>query len=141
MTKKQREEVRLKFGGLCAYSGAPLKDDWQVDHVTSKIKHKYDTYFNSNSVDEIKERLKECDHVDNLFPALRIVNHYKRGHDLEGFRRYMLNFHKRFEKLPKNTKILKTQKRKEYMCKVAEAFGISGSKQFSGVFYFETLGK
>jgi len=141
MNKKLREEVRLKFGGLCAYSGTPLKDDWQVDHVTSKVKHEYNAYFNSNSIEEAKSKLKECNHIDNLFPALRIVNHYKRDHDLEGFRRYMLSFHKRLQKLPKNTKILNTQKRKEYMHKVADAFGIAGDKPFNGVFYFETLEK
>ena len=31
MTK--RERIYNKFGGLCAYSGTSLEDDWQIDHV------------------------------------------------------------------------------------------------------------
>jgi len=139
MTK--RERVYQKFDGKCAYTGKLLEPDWQIDHMTSKIKHEYDTYFNSNSVDEINQKLKECNHIDNLLPALRIVNHYKRGHNLEGFRKYMMSFHIRLSKLPKKTNIPKTQKRKEYMYKVADAFGITENNSFNGIFYFETIKK
>lgn len=137
MKKSDREIVFNKFGGKCAYTGKQLGSDWQVDHVTSKIKHEYDTYFNSSSVEEIKDKLKNVNNIDNLFPALRIVNHYKRGHDLDGFRRYMENFHIRLSKLPKKTSLQKTEKRKEYMYKVADAFGITEDIPFDGKFYFE----
>ena len=49
---------------------------------------------------------------------------------------YMLSFHKRLAKLPKEPRIEKSAKRKEYMLKVAEAFGIATDKPFNGVFYF-----
>lgn len=42
LTKKQREKVRMKYGGLCAYSGTPLKDDWQVDHVVPIVRNWWD---------------------------------------------------------------------------------------------------
>jgi 5-methylcytosine-specific restriction endonuclease McrA len=141
MKKKQRLEVFNKYNGLCAYTGKTLEQDWQVDHVQSRINNEFQCYNNSSSIEEIKQKLKECDYIDNLLPALRIVNHYKRGHGLEGFRRYMLSFHKRLQKLPKKTTILKTEKRKEYMYKVASAFDITIDKPFSGQFYFETLEK
>lgn len=137
MKYSDREIVFKKFGGKCAYTGKSLESDWQVDHIKSKIKHEYDTYFNSSSVEEIKDNLKKVNNIDNLFPALRIVNHYKRGHDLEGFRQYMINFHIRLSKLPKKTLILNTQKRKDYMYKVADAFGITIDIPFDGKFYFE----
>lgn len=136
---KKRERIRIKFNGLCAYTGKPLGDDWQVDHVTSKVKHIRRVWHTHNNVENALLDIRKVDSIDNLFPALRIVNHYKRGKDLEGFRRYMADFHKRLSRLPKNTNIERTKKRKEYMYKVAEAFGITPETPFSGKFYFETL--
>lgn len=135
MDKKKRELVRLKYDGLCAYTGKPLGEDWQVDHVTSKHKHFYNCY----GMDDLKERLKEVDNIENLLPAIKIVNHYKRSLDLEGFRCYMINFHKRLKKLPKKTIISETQRRKDYMFKIAELFDITIVKPFDGKFYFEKL--
>ena len=126
MTKRQK--IRLKFNGLCAYSGKPLGEDWQVDHVLPKC-------FKLQSFHKIKSH----NDFDNLVPACRIVNHYKRSFDLEGFRIYMRSFHLRLAKLPKNTKVPRTQKRKEYLMKVAQVFDITPEKPFSGIFYFETL--
>lgn len=33
ISKKDRQIVRSKYGGKCAYTGKPLAEDWQVDHV------------------------------------------------------------------------------------------------------------
>jgi len=137
MTK--RERIFLKYNGKCAYSGKPLGDDWQIDHMTSKVKHKWETYGTYSTVEEINEMLKKVDEFENLMPAIKIINHYKRSLDLEGFRRYMLNFHKRLQKLPKKTIIERTEKRKKYLFKVAELFDITPDKPFSGKFYFESL--
>ena len=139
MNKKLRQQVYEKFGGKCAYTGHTLPEDWQVDHMTSKIQHQWSTYYRHGDLDTIKKELKTVDNIDNLVPTLRIVNHYKRSLDLEGFRHYMLNFHKRLAKLPKNTSVQRTKERKIYMYKIAEVFGISPENPFSGVFYFETL--
>jgi hypothetical protein len=125
MTKKARQQVYDKFIGLCAYTGKPLGNDWQVDHI--------EPYFYSRMFQRDPNR------TENLFPALRIVNHYKRCNNLESFRMYMLSFHKRLAKLPKEPRVEKSAKRKEYMLKVADAFGIAADKPFSGVFYFETI--
>ena len=137
MTK--REKIRLKFNGLCAYSGKPLGEDWQVDHIKSKVQHQYDTFKKGLNIVDERAELNKIHHIDNLFPACRIVNHYKRSLDLEQFRSYMRSFHLRLAKLPKNTKVPRTQKRKEYMMKVAQVFDITPEKPFSGIFYFETV--
>lgn len=126
ISKKVREQVRLKFGGLCAYTGKPLDDKWQVDHVTPKH---YCAYHLIDSVDEI----------ENLLPAIRIINHYKRSHNLESFRMSMKSFHLRLAKLPKNTSVESTKRRISYMNEVADIFGITVEKPFTGKFYFETL--
>ena len=48
-----------------------LKDDWQVDHIVPKEQG-------------------GTDDINNLYPAQRIVNHYKRCLDNEKFRTWLL---------------------------------------------------
>ncbi len=125
MKKKLREEIRQKFGGLCAYSGTPLKDDWQVDHLIPKCHVR--NYFDHNN-------------IDNLLPSQRIINHYKRSLSLAEFKAWYLGkLHERLGKLPKKTNNPKAMERKRYLLEVAELFGITEDKPFSGTFYFETL--
>lgn len=126
---KKREQIRMKYGGLCAYSGLPLDDNWQVDHICPKSHWKW---YQPSTVEK-------PDDIENLIPALRILNHYKRGLDLEGWRKYLLTLHVRLGKLPKKTMVDRSAKRKAYLLEVAAAFGITPEKPFNGVFYFETI--
>lgn len=139
ISKKTRELVKGKFNGLCAYTGKPLGDDWQVDHITSVYKHSYGAFYRCGIIDDIQEDIKQVHDIDNLFPSLKIVNHYKRSLDLEGFRRYMTDFHKRLANLPKTTRVPATEKRIVYMNNIAIVFDITIDKPFSGKFYFETI--
>lgn len=125
--KVNRDHIKNKYGGKCAYTGKPLDDLWQVDHIEPKcnyrlglVKGDYDSY-------------------SNLVPVCRIINHYKRGKNLEEFREYMLKFHERLGKLPKKTIIERTEGRIKYMNKVAELFDIAPDKPFNGKFYFELI--
>lgn len=128
MKKELRQQVYDKFDGRCAYTGLKLDDKWQVDHVIPR------DYYRS-----FKGKDKDPDCIDNLMPALRIVNHYKRCQNLEQFRAYMQDFHKRLKKLPRNPVVEKSKKRKIYMRQLAALFGITVDKPFDGVFYFERL--
>lgn len=132
MRKKDREIVFNKFGGLCAYSGTPLKEDWQIDHIKPKAMFESGAYpYEGNPND-----------INNLVPAQKIINHYKRALPLDLFRTWFLGgLHLRLQKLPKNTKIEKTRKRKrkEYLLEVAQLFGITEQLPFNGKFYFESL--
>lgn len=114
----KRQAVYNKYNGRCAYTGKPLGSDWQIDHIEAK-------------------RYSDNNDISNLAPALPIVNHYKRGLGLEGFREYMLGFHSRLSKLPKKTSSEKTKRRIDYMYEIAKAFDITPDKPFDGVFYFE----
>jgi len=115
-----RQEVYDKYDGLCAYSGTPLEDDWQVDHLVS-------------------QNHGGGDNIGNLMPAQRIINHYKRALPVDIFRVMWLGgLHKRLGK-PKNPRTDKSRKTKEYRLKVASYFGITPDKPFSGKFYFEQL--
>lgn len=132
MNKVKREIIFKKFGGKCSYCGCDLDSKWQVDHVVSK------SFAFGRGVANI-------DQIENLMPACRKCNHYKRGHCLDddgkhiGFRTYMLNFHKRLAKLPKRTSVKRTQDRIEYLKEIAEKYGITPQIPFTGKFYFETL--
>jgi len=128
MTKDKREKIKNKFNGKCAYTGKDLGDDWQIDHVIPKCLTLQGYHC-----------INEHNSIENLVPALRIVNHYKRSLDLERFRYYMSYFHQRLAKLPKKTRLEKTKKRIEYMNNIANAFDINVDEPFGGKFYFETL--
>jgi len=131
MKKIDRDLVYNKFDGRCAYSGTLLEDDWQVDHLIPKIEFEVRSY---------QLNLLEMNHINNLMPAQRLINHYKGGLPLETFRDWFLGgLHERLKKLPKNPKVETSIKRKQYLLKIAEYFDITEDKPFSGVFYFETL--
>lgn len=136
ISKKLREQVRIKYNGLCAYTGLPLDDKWQADHVLPKC---LNNWLESGYESKGMRALENIDCIENLVPALRIVNHYKRSLDLEGFRNYMLTFHIRYSKLPRKTTVQRTVERIAYMNKISEAFGITKEKPFNGIFYFETI--
>ena len=124
----KRERIYNKFGGLCAYSGTPLEDDWQIDHICPIIRNWYDGTV----------QFKEHDTEDNMFPVQKIINHYKHSLSLYQFRNWLMaDLHKRLRKLPKNPRTEKGQKKKDYLLKVASYFGITEDKPFSGKFYFE----
>ncbi len=129
MTKREilRLEVYNKYGGLCAYTGKPLKNDWQIDHCESKY------------LSILKNTYNNVNDIENLMPAISIINHYKRAKDIEMFRTYMLTFHIRLGKLPKKTLVNATINRIKYMNRIAELFDITPDKPFCGKFYFETL--
>ena len=129
ISKKNREIIKHKFGGKCAYTGTELMDDWQVDHM-EPIERNWWTNTAQKS---------ENHNINNMVPAQRIINHYKHSMDLESFRNFMMYFHQRIAKLPKNPKVEKSIKRKAYMLEVARLFDITPNKPFSGDFYYETI--
>lgn len=128
--KSQREEIRMKYGGVCAYSGTPLDDDWQVDHIEPVVRNWWDGTC----------RFPENHNMDNLVPCQRVINKYKGSLSLETFRTwFMAGLHERLAKLPKNPKSEKGIRRKKFLLAVAGYFGITADKPFSGKFYFESF--
>ncbi len=138
--KINREEVKLKFDNKCAYSGTLLEDDWQVEHIIPKSSS---VWLKDNNFREEKGiYYHHKNHIDNLIPVQRIINHYKRGLSLEEFRNwYLAKLHIRLAKFPKKTNSPTTKKRMLYLHKVASYFDIRIDKPFEGVFYFEKLKK
>lgn len=167
---RKKDKVFAKFGGLCAYTGKPLGEDWQIDHAKSKatfekvivdVAHYKDKKTGERiSLEEMKlltdaglwetwhackyyppreKAHPDCDKIENLLPALAVVNHYKRALDIEGFRRYMKGFHKRLSRYHLDRGGWAAKKQARYMWAVANAFEITPEKPFAGLFYFETI--
>lgn len=125
----KREKIKQKYNGLCAYSGTPLEEDWQIEHVKPLLRNK-----EKNTMEN-----PDADCFENMIPVQKIINHYKGSLDLETFRNWFLGgLHHRLDK-PKNPKTEKSKKKKEYLNRVASYFGITPENKFSGIFYFETL--
>ena len=130
ISKKDREIIRQKFLGKCAYSGTELRDDWQVDHVNPIVRNWWDGTV----------VFEDAHSLENMFPVQKIINNYKGSLDLELFRTwYLEGLHERLNKLPRNPRAEKSIKHKAYLLEVAEFFGITEDKPFSGIFYFETF--
>ena len=129
MNKADREFIFNKYKGRCAYSGTILEDDWQVDHIKPVVRNWW-----SNTM-----AFEKNDNIDNMVPTQKLINHYKHSYDLETFRTWLLGgLHIRLKKVPKNPRTIKGEARKRYILKIAEYFGITEDKPFSGTFYFET---
>ena len=110
MNKKIREAVYNKYNGHCAYCGRLIEyKDMQVDHFIPK----------RNGEKEM------VDDFENLMPACRACNHYKRAHDLETFRRYI-------EEIPDKLS-------DNYIYKIGVLFGLIEEKRQSVKFYFEKI--
>lgn len=106
-TKKQRQDVHAKLDGHCGYCGKEITiKEMQVDHMMPRCLHQL-----------------SGNHIDNLMPACRRCNHYKRANTVEGYRWLLKGLHKRLSTI--------------YIVNVAVDFGMMEIKPFDGVFYFE----
>lgn len=110
LTKNERRVVYDKMGGRCAYCGCELAyEDMQVDHIEA-------FWFNGD------------DGLNNMLPACRSCNHYKRGNSLEGWRRIL-------EAMPA------TLERDFYTYRQAVRFSMVKPTPKKITFYFERMGE
>lgn len=76
LNKKQRAELKQKFGGRCAYCGCELGDKWHADHLQPVIRG-----WNGGMI------YPERDTIENLIPACHPCNLHKHSNSLEDYRR------------------------------------------------------
>lgn len=130
ISKKDREIIRMKFGGKCAYSGTELESDWQVEHIEPIVRN----WYNNTVVFEKNHNL------DNMVPVQKLINHYKHSYSLDDLRNWLLGgLHERLKKVPKHPRSEKSQRKKDYILRVAGYFGITIDKPFDRIFYFEKI--
>lgn len=132
LSKAQREQLRSKYGGRCAYCGDELSKSWQADHVKpvqrisqlivkgagkyGKLTYKYTTTGEMHA--------PENDTYGNLVPACSPCNNDKGSMDLEQWR----------ERLARAPEILV---RNYSTYKHALRFGVIQVTNQPVVFYFE----
>jgi 5-methylcytosine-specific restriction endonuclease McrA len=111
ISKKQREIVRNKFAGKCAYCGTDLVKGWNVDHIKPLV-------------------MGGTNNLDNLNPSCKDCNNYKCHTDLEGYRSQLYKM--------LNDKLEYLFKSKTKM-QVAINMGSIKHTLWDGKFYFETF--
>lgn len=100
----ERREVFGKTGGRCAYCGCILEfKEMQVDHAVSLHNH-------------------GTDDLSNLMPSCRQCNYYKRGSNVEGFRK-------------KLKRAFARERKSEFVRRLEEKYG-----GWNGEFWFERNG-
>lgn len=89
MTPKQREGVRLMFGGKCAYCGCELPEKgWHADHV-EPIGRKTKWVKEQGYVQTGECWSPQHDHAGNFYPSCRACNIHKSSSTLESWRQQL----------------------------------------------------
>ncbi|KAA0436261.1 HNH endonuclease [Salmonella enterica] len=93
LTRKQRERLRMKFGGRCAYCGCELPEKgWHADHVQAVLrksercmKAAEKGIFRLKSTGDVFRPEADC--PENIFPSCAPGNLLKTTYSLEMFRK------------------------------------------------------
>ena len=117
LNKKQRAELKMMFGGHCAYCGCVLGDKWHADHVEALLR--------GYCPDRYK---KGADDISNLFPACVSWNISKMTFSIEEWRSFLMTKVDKLTKYEKNFRL-------------AVAFGQVEITAKPIVFYFEECNK
>ena len=111
ISKSKRKAVYQKYDGHCAYCGREIAyKDMQVDHFLP---------LRAWGIEDAG-----ADDLDNLMPACRMCNHYKRANSLETFRRYIAEIPRKL--------------RENYIYKIGVVYGNVIEDEKLIEFYFET---
>lgn len=130
LTKTQRENLKQKFGGHCAYCGEELGSKWQADHLEA-VERSWEYYKKPNGLlgsRATRMTKPENDHFDNLMPSCVKCNNDKSSLSLEQWRKLIKD---RIRTLNENPKYASYQK--------AKRFGLVVETDIDVVFYFEYL--
>lgn len=61
LTKAQREQLKNKFGGHCAYCGCKLEEKWHADHLAPIYRgHDENKRYEHHGKDEIENLMPSC---------------------------------------------------------------------------------
>lgn len=97
LSKLQREFVKAKFHGRCAYCGVELSQRWNADHfkpihrVSEFVTTKTDSGYSGKWLATGEMQFPENDTIDNLFPSCLSCNNLKGNSTVEDFRKSIAN--------------------------------------------------
>ncbi|EAW4526036.1 HNH endonuclease signature motif containing protein [Salmonella enterica subsp. enterica serovar Braenderup] len=130
LTRKQRERLRMKFGGRCAYCGCVLPEKgWHADHVQAVLrksercmKAAEKGIFRLKTTGEVFRPEADC--PENIFPSCAPCNLLKTTYSLEMFRKQV-------------SLQVERGRRSSVNFRTAERFGLISVVNKSVVFWFE----
>lgn len=125
-TKAQREALRAKFDGRCAYCGGDLGRAMHADHLEPCIRVTRDPWSRPLPADQCYMVKPERNTVANMMPACAPCNLHKGGYTLEGWR----------DIIQRSASIARHA---TSTFKAGERFGIIAVEEKPVVFYFERL--
>lgn len=102
ISKTERENIRMMFGGKCAYCGCDLSGRWHVDHVEPVVRcYSYGEmvttelgYTHYRSFGNGRKKVKRLDNPngdrkENLWPSCLACNINKSSMPLEQWRKFL----------------------------------------------------
>ena len=98
LSKRQREGVRLMFGGQCAYCGKYLDGKWHADHVEPILRETVFVHGEVTTAGYTKTKATgklyapQNDILENIFPSCIKCNILKGSQNVEGFRSTLIYF-------------------------------------------------
>jgi len=125
LTKAQREQVRQKFGGKCAYCGCDLPERWHADHFES-VQRKLDIR-GGRLVSTSEMHKPENDTIDNFMPSCPPCNISKHSMPLEAWRGWLAGH-------------INSLNAYHPIYRLAKAYGLIQETGAAVVFYFERAG-
>lgn len=129
LTKKQRNDLKQKFGGKCAYCGCDLPKIWHADHLVACRRDIVAVTVASGvyKLQSVGSGNPEANTIENFMPSCAPCNISKATYSLEGWRLY----------LEKQIEFLNEYNKKYRM---AKAYGLIEETGAKVVFYFERVG-
>lgn len=82
LSKAQREQVRMKYGGLCAYCGHSLPERWHADHMVPVVRESWGK--NKGAMTE-----PQHDTIENMMPSCPPCNISKHRLSIENWRTWL----------------------------------------------------
>lgn len=124
LTKQQRAELKMKFGGHCAYCGELLGDKWHADHIEA-VKRDLE-FVPGVGLRTTKEMLRpHNDNLENMNPACVPCNTNKSSMSLESWRRSIAHY--------RDVQLLRDSNHARHL----HRFGLIEIKPDPVVFFFE----
>jgi 5-methylcytosine-specific restriction endonuclease McrA len=123
LTKAQREQVRMKFGGKCAYCGCDLPERWHADHMEA-VDRKFKYVPGKGAVLTGEMWKPENDTIENMVPACPPCNISKHSMTLEQWRGWLAGH-------------VKSLNAYHPIYRLAKAYGLIKETGVPVAFYFE----
>jgi len=127
LTKAQREQLKNKFGGHCAYCGCDLSDKWHADHIEA-VKRELISVPNVGIRTTGELTRPHLDTIENMNPACVPCNSNKSSMSLESWRKLIAHY--------RDVQLLRDSTHARHL----HRFGLIEIKSDPVVFFFEKWG-